>query len=689
MSLVLTPQREGRFHIGRHIAHEVDFGRFPLLLPAFAVLGIGLWMAAPRDPPLLVLVGLTLALLIARVVLNRWAGAAAFAPIATLFAAVLAGACAVGLQSAFIGTPMVERATTVTLSGTIRAVDRLGPKRQRAIIIVEDSTLEGPSPRHVRLVVRGQTPLQVGSTITAKARLFPIRGPVTPGGYDPSRRLYFDGVGATGFVYGAPEVVPPERRGLHAMISAARQGVVARIVAADPPAPGFAAAILVGERGLMPAADVEALRVAGLGHILAISGLHMALFAGSVFAAVRASLALFPSLALRYPIKKWAAVAGLVAATLYLGLSGASVATVRAYLMLVIAMVAILCDRPALTMRSVALAASILIIIDPASVLEPGFQMSFLAVVALVGAYEWWSAVKVKRKKRPLHPLAAICVGLLSTSLIAGLATAPAAAFHFDRVAPLGLIGNMAAMPIFTFIAMPAGIVSLFSMPLGLEALPLKVMGAALSMIVAIAKEVATWTGSSGATGGISGLSFALIAAGLLFAAVMTSGWRILGAGAVLAGLVLIPLDRSAHLYVAGDGVSAASRTLSGELVLSSTTSAYAGQKFLAADGDTRPVNDAKQENCDPRGCALPLLTQWVALVHSPRALAEDCARASVVISTGTVRRCVGPVVIDRGQLIRHGAHALYREGDSWRVVTARPYGISRPWHVPVPPKDP
>ena len=97
--------------------------------------------------------------------------------------------------------------------------------------------------------------------------------------------------------------------------------------------------------------------ISGLGHVLSISGYHMAVVAGIVFFAVRGSLALVPVLALRYAIKKWAALAALGAAFFYLLLSGAEVATQRSFIMTAIVLVGVMIDRAALTLRTLALAA--------------------------------------------------------------------------------------------------------------------------------------------------------------------------------------------------------------------------------------------------------------------------------------------------------------------------------------------
>ncbi len=150
----------------------------------------------------------------------------------------------------------------------------------------------------------------------------------------------------------------------------------------------IATAILTGRRDAVSEPVNDALFISGLGHILSISGYHMAVVAGVVFFAVRALLALIPALALGFPIKKWSAFAALLAVTFYLLLSGAVVATQRSFVMIAIVLVGVMADRRAITFRTLAIAALAVMIIAPESVVHPSFQMSFAATLGLVALIE-------------------------------------------------------------------------------------------------------------------------------------------------------------------------------------------------------------------------------------------------------------------------------------------------------------
>jgi competence protein ComEC len=131
----------------------------------------------------------------------------------------------------------------------------------------------------------------------------------------------------------------------------------------------------------------KAMRDSGLAHILAISGMHMVIMAGTWFWLVRGAWRCFRRW--RFDTRSaWAAVAALFGAAFYLALSGGAVPTIRAWIMMSIMLLAILLDRPAISMRNVALAALIILAWTPEILFSPSFQMSFAAVVGLIAVYE-------------------------------------------------------------------------------------------------------------------------------------------------------------------------------------------------------------------------------------------------------------------------------------------------------------
>jgi competence protein ComEC len=725
----------GRFRdwVADCLRADLDRGRGFLWIPVAFALGVALYFALPREPHWPTLAGLGIGAALGAI--RARAAPVAF-PALVLVSAMLAGLALAASQTARVAGPVLSGERTLDVSGWVEAREPRPDAATRYIVRVHhiEGLRSDRTPERVRFTARGKGPApRVGDGIGVLARLAPPRGPVEPGGYDAARSLFFQGIGATGFSYGMPKPadlgpVPAGIR-VRAAIAGVRDGIGARLRAALPGENGeIAATLLVGDRGGIPKHTQDVIRLAGLGHILAISGLHMALVAGTVFGAVRFVLAAIPGLALRRPIKKWAAVAALLAGLVYLVLSGGAVATIRAFVMAAVALLAILVDRPALTLRSVAVAALVVMTLDPAAVLSPGFQMSFAAVIALVAAYEWQAARErtgrvdrnAGRMWRILRTAGFWIGGLALTSLVAGLVTAPVGALHFHRLAPLGLLGNLLAMPFVTLVVMPFGVVSVALMPLGLDPVTLPVMGLGLDAVVGIADWVAGLSGDAGAVGRMPAAAVLAMAAGLLWLALWQSGWRLLGLVPVAAGLAIAPLGPSPDLLISDDGRAVAVRSADGRLgIATARGGTFAAAMWLRADGDGRdPKSEAVTEGvrCDGLGCILeapglgPPPAGWpasvaagdavpaavqprpsqsaqppplIAFVEDPGAFVEDCVRVEILVTRHDAPPgCLGPrLIVDRNLLRQTGAIALTWQADppGYRLTSARP-SVARPW---------
>src|SRR6266571_2355240 len=238
----------------------------------------------------------------------------------------------------------------------------------------------------------------------------------------------------------------------------------------------------------------------------------MAVVAGVVFFVIRALLALIPGLAARHPIKKWAALGALAAATFYLLLSGAEVATQRSYYMIGIVLLAVLVDRTAVTFRTLAIAALAVLL------LAPNADTSFGARIALWGVRE--------------------ILSLIFASLLAGLATTPYAAFHFHRMAPYGVLANLLAMPVVSAWVMPAGMLALLAMPFGFDDFFWRLMGDGLQWMIDVALWVASLPGAVGRVTAFGTGALLVITAGLLVVCLLRTPLRWIGALILALGIV-------------------------------------------------------------------------------------------------------------------------------------------------------
>jgi competence protein ComEC len=555
--------------------------RWVLWLPVFLGLGIGFYFALPGEPP--IWLGLSG---VAGAATLGWLGRRRTVP---LMAALGLGILALGFTAAqwrtlSIAAPVLDNRLGPTgVTGQVVGVETL-PGASRV-------TLERPriarlsparTPHRVRLRLGGNQPRLIpGDWIRVRAILSPPPPPAAPGAFDFQRQSYFRQLGAVGFSLGGATVEEhPRAEGLAAFefaLERLRQRITERVVAGIDGTPGaIAAALMTGSRGAIPPQVMANIRDSGLAHLLAISGLHIGLVAGIVFIGLRGALALVPPLALRYPIKKWAAVAALFGAFAYALVAGATVPTQRAFLMIGLVLLAVLFDRRGLSMRLVAWAAFVILLLRPESLLGASFQLSFAAVVALVAVYE---VVRDRRRldesgpptgpRRALNYLGG--VGL--TTLIAGSATAPFAVYHFNRFAVFGLAANLVAVPVTALWIMPWAVVAFLLMPFGLESLALAPMGLGIELVVRVADTVAAWPGAVTLVPAMPMWGLAALGLGGLWLCLWRCRWRAWGLAGIAAGLAGVAAATPPDLLVDGGGRLMAVRSASGDFAVSTRRS--------------------------------------------------------------------------------------------------------------------
>jgi len=683
-------------------ALEAESDRWFLWLPVLIAAGILTYFGLHTEPDLRVAAALLLGALglfiVARVTPLGLALGGAFLAFALGFATAK-------LRTEMVRAPVLtDEIRFVPVTGFVEDFEHRAGKRTRITLrVISIGGLDADAqPVRVSITTSSKADrVRTGEAVSLRATLRPPPEPVEPGGFDFARQAWFDRLGATGYAtskispFEAARPPPWDLR-LWAAIDSLRTAVNDRIRAALPGQEGeIAVALITGERGGIPQEVTEAMRDSGLAHVLAISGLHMVIMAGTVFWLARALLAVFPSLALRFPIKKWAAAIALAAATFYLALSGASVPTVRAWIMMSIFLIAVMLDHPAITMRNVALAALAILFVAPESLFDPSFEMSFAAVIGLVALYEWVSARKDHRLLdvsvlwRGARWSGALLTGIAATTLVAGTAITPFAIYHFHRMTHFGLVANMIAAPLVSLLIMPMALMTLIAMPFGLEAWPLYAMGFGIDIMVGAAQEVASWPRAVSILPSISGTALVLMVLGGLWLCLWHTRMRAAGLVLIALGLALAPPSHRPDVLVERDGATAALRSDSGNLVFPPATAAsYSVDSWLLADGDDRDAKQAAGEDafrCDPFGCIGIVKGKTVALVRHPGALEEDCRVADIVIVPFTIgTKCrAARVVVDRRMLKAEGAHALYIDGLSIRTETVARARGDRPWSRP------
>lgn len=616
------------------------------------------------------------------------------------------------LRTWTVEAPVLTRTLSYTgLSGRVVSVE----PGARARIVLEELEIDRlPStrtPERVRIRLLPDETVRAGDVVRLRARLSPPPGPAAPGAFDFARQAWFERLGGVGFAFGRIErLEADEDRGFAAVVESMRQDIRDRVLVVaetgwlsiDDGAAGVMAALLTGLRGDVRDADQEAMRRAGLAHLLAISGLHIGLVAAFVLFTVRGGFALVPWIALRYPVKKWAAVIALGVAAVYLALSGATVPTQRAFLMLSIALVAILFDRLEVSMRPVAWAAFVILLLFPETLVTASFQLSFAAVVALVASYEVWSRYRRNRGEatRRRGGPGAYVAGVAATSVIASLATAPFALYHFSQVAALGIVANLVAVPLMAAVIMPAGLLALVSMPLGVDAPMLAVMGLAVEGMLWVAHLAADLPGAALRLPAMPAWAISLVALGGLWAALWQGRWRRWGLVPLVIGLASLAIVRPPDILIDARGDRRGVADGTGGWWIEGRPSAYVADVWARRAGtrsvrrwpsaDAVPVgkDGGRRLVCDDLGCMLRTPDGLeIALPSDGRALEDDCRTAAAVIATVPVRgwrrtrTCSGvKTVIDRIDLRRRGSHAIWIESDGIRVRSAADSSGVRPW---------
>lgn len=577
----------------------------------------------------------------------------------------------------------------VRVEGWLEAVDRSGSGRQRLLIRVRNDELTALSSGLTRVRILGDPAgLVAGDTVAIPAVLAPPRPAAVPGGYDFSFHAGFADIVATGYGV-APATAGPAVSDdrLARRIARVRASLSEHIRDRMAPRPGgLAAALLTGDRAHIAARDVEALRRAGLGHVLAISGMHMALLAGGVFFAVRLLLAAITPWARRHDPAIPAAWIALVFAAGYLILSGATIPTQRAFIMTVSVLGAVILRRRALSMHTLALAVIAVLVMQPQAVVTPGFQMSFSAAAALVAVARVWQQSRGGGSSRGVFgQLRLFFGGLGTTSLVAGTATAGYAAFHFHRIATFGLAGNLLVMPIFSLLVMPAGVLGLILIPVGLDALPFRVMEAGLVVMLDLAAHVAGWPGAQRTVAAAPGIILAVFTGGFVLLLLLRGPGRGAG-GVVMAGaLALWAFLPQPDIFISRTGLVLARDGNDAWVVSDRRRSRFAARVFLEARGVTGQTPERWQAICDSRGCSARIGALTVTRLERLDDWPTDCARSDIIVSDARVPSWIAgqcqAIVFDPDRLARTGSQVIHTDGHGITSVrSAQPSGVVRPW---------
>lgn len=657
-------------------------------VPVCLALGIGAYFALRFEPDWPIYAGLASLGTGCAAVAWRWPGG--WSALGWALALTAAGFCLAGARAHRVADPVLTWRYYGPIEGRVVALDRSASDAVR--VTLDQVQLRDVSPTRrpgrVRISLHGDPAvLAPGQRIMTTGHLSPPQGPVEPGGFDFRRHAWFHGLGAVGYTrnpvltVAAPDLGQAGLKVLSARM--AISGGVLEVLEGD--VGGFAAAVTTGDRSAVGQGALQALRTSNLAHLLAISGLHMGLLAGFVFAGLRLSLAAVPPLALRIAGKKIAAVGALIAAAAYLVLSGSSVATERAFVMVAVALGAVLVDRRAFSLRAVAMAAVIVLCLRPEALLGPGFQMSFAATTALVAVFGWMRDAQFRPGPGWLQPV----MGVVISSVVAGTATAPVAAAHFNLLSHYGLLANLLSVPLMGALVIPAAVLAAFLAPFGYAAFGLFLMGLGLRWILGVAHWVSGLEGAQGHVISPGPWVLPILALGFLWLVLWQGRARLAGMVPVVAAFSLWSHAERPPILVADSGALVGVMTETGRALSKPRGGGFVASVWLENDGDgiDQPTAAARWPGEVGRVRALQAGSAGIVHVMGKRAAAsyDDCS-AGLVIIASVPMALDGPCeVFDPKRLRKTGSLAISDKG----IVTARSKSGQRLWSRAPKPRAP
>lgn len=636
-------------------------------------------------------------------------------------------ALAVGFGAAWLTThaqpamPELPR-RAVEIYGTVRDVTyapapagQSEPVRHVTLVggVMHDFVDDGMPPLRrsldIRLALQDSTPLAAGAALHVRAMLRPPPFPALPGGRDRQFDAWFAAQAGSGYALESVRVDPgwhSSAYGFWLALDRLRERVDLRIRHVLPSTSGAVVATLLdGRAGAVPPDVREAFAASGLAHLLAVAGLHLGLVMGAAMLACRMMLAAWDYAALRWPCKAVSAVVAWVVGGGYVLLTGVHLPAERSWLMSTVVVLGLVAGRKAVSMRALALAATLMLLLAPQVVLDVAFQMSMAAVMALVAGYEVLQPLLLRRLSG-LQGMAHACTRygamLVLTSLLAGTATLPVVMAHFGVVQPFFVLANLLAVPLMGVWIMPLGLLALLAMPFHADAPFLHLMNSGVRVVLWLAHTVAGWPGARIAVPAMPGWGLGCVLLGLCWLCLWRGNWRWWGACAVLCGVLtpwLVPQpdilvspdaqlmgvrDRTAVL-VMGHARDARAITAAWSQALALPVVAFSTSGAQAAESPDGSLICGEEESAGT--CIMLRYGHEVLLrLHDPSdgrvSLAPSlCAQADVVLSVAPLRAsCLNvPVRLDRFSAWRAGAQAVFL-GRGVRVVTDRQRRGERLW---------
>ncbi len=662
-----------------------------LWVPVCFAAGIALYYALPSEPSawLFPLLG-AISLIVLIAMRGRY--------VAPLLAAslLLIGASWADLRASSHPPIVLNEALSPRLvTGIVRDIERI--ERGVRLTIdrpkIEDLAADA-TPTRIRLSVKFKKDAAfeippIGAKLSIRAGLLPAMGPALPEGFDFARYFYARDIGAIGF--GLPpwqlhEAAAPISDAEHFWSWRAR--LTDRIVKTlGPQTGGIAAGLITGDARAIAEADFESLRASNLYHIIAISGEHMVVIAGVIFISLRLLLLLLPKRwALRPQGKSIAAFITLALVTVYLFVTGLPISAVRAYLMIALVLLAVIARRAVDGLRSLAIAAILILLYDPASLLEPGFQLSFAATLAILALVESRLHRLAPNRERGLwQRIGQLLLTMLLVSVVAEAATTPLAISMFNNMSLYGVLANSLATPLVSLVLMPLVALFFILLPLGLESIALTLLDHGITALLALAHAVSSLPYAQIFLPSLPWFGLALFGVGLLWLCLWHTRVRRFGLVAMGLGMASLLTVDLPDILIGGGMKQIAFRGDAGYVLARGRANAMIPELWANGLGYKQlPKAQAPAWRCDAMGCVAQVMGQLIALPSDMAAMPEDCAQARMVITAHTVTPCrQGTAVVDIATFASSNVLAVWMNAKGgMRVESSADWQGDRPWGV-------
>lgn len=649
---------------------------FALMHGAFLALGIGVYFALPIEPNIWAMGLMTFVACVVWFLGRRDNIARLILGYVSLFCLGLFVATA---RTYYVAAPVItDKMFDTAVAGTISKVE---PKRDGYRITLENVWIDGveqkDTPVKIRLNYKEKTPvMRVGDYVKGYAHIMPPILPAEAGAYDFSRTAWFMQIGAIGRLSELKEYREnPNRSALNIWFEDIRSFISQRVQQILPPdAAAIAVPLIIGDQGLVSPWQYELYRIAGIIHVLSVSGFHLTLLAGLVFFLIRGVFALVPKVGSVINTKKVSAFLSLLLVLFYLFISGLQIPAVRSFIMIAVVLIAVMFDRSALSLRTAVLAGVIILLMWPESLINAGFQLSFIAVFAMLSLYE--TLMRVFKDSPYKHTFFYKCwlifIGSICVSMLATFSTALYGIYHFNQYAPYGILGNLLTSAMFSFAIMPLLLAAVLLMPFGWDGVFLKATGWCLDIITRVCEWIKTLPYADITVPAFDTWGLGVITAGLLILFFFTTSVRLIGLPIVALGLFAFMTVQKPDILVSEGGKVVAVRLTDGRLSVSDKmANPLISDVWLKRNGQN-PTTDMTPE----------FLDNFVVINGFKIAFSSlACADADLSILTSyEMGDCPQPVVKLR-DLWKNKTHAVFVSADGIRVESIVEEMGLRPWH--------